>query len=32
MHGHPVADRGVIPQAVLRAWYDAHPDTLAQAG
>ncbi|ARF83250.1 Lsr2 family protein [Kitasatospora aureofaciens] len=32
LHGHPVADRGVIPQAVLRAWYDAHPDTLAQAG
>ncbi|GAA2121340.1 hypothetical protein GCM10009759_70940 [Kitasatospora saccharophila] len=31
-NGHTVADRGVIPQAVLRAWYDAHPDTLAQAG
>ncbi|GAA1233843.1 hypothetical protein GCM10009665_25140 [Kitasatospora nipponensis] len=31
-HGHTVADRGVIPQTVLRAWYDAHPDTLAQAG
>ncbi|MFI9365976.1 histone-like nucleoid-structuring protein Lsr2 [Kitasatospora sp. NPDC053057] len=30
-HGHPVADRGVIPQTVLRAWYDAHPDALAQA-
>ncbi|MEE1783075.1 hypothetical protein PUR71_09115 [Streptomyces sp. SP17BM10] len=30
--GHTVADRGVIPQAVLRAWYDAHPHSLAQAG
>ncbi len=30
--GHQVADRGVIPQTVLRAWHAAHPDTLAQAG
>ncbi|MEU3495356.1 histone-like nucleoid-structuring protein Lsr2 [Kitasatospora cineracea] len=30
--GHTVADRGVIPQAVLRAWYDTHPHPLAQAG
>lgn len=27
--GTPVADRGVIPQTVLRDWYAAHPDTLA---
>ncbi|MFF4344282.1 histone-like nucleoid-structuring protein Lsr2 [Kitasatospora sp. NPDC001540] len=31
-HGHAVADRGVIPQAVLRAWREAHADSLAQAG
>ncbi|MER5642330.1 histone-like nucleoid-structuring protein Lsr2 [Kitasatospora sp. NPDC002227] len=30
--GHTVADRGVIPQAVLRAWHEAHADSLAQAG
>ncbi|MFD0260139.1 histone-like nucleoid-structuring protein Lsr2 [Kitasatospora indigofera] len=30
--GHQVADRGVIPQTVLRAWHAAHPDTLRQAG
>ncbi|MET9183115.1 hypothetical protein ABZX88_33640 [Kitasatospora aureofaciens] len=28
-HGRQVADRGVIPQTVLRDWYAAHPDTLA---
>lgn len=28
-HGRPVADRGVIPQGVLRDWYAAHPDALA---
>jgi hypothetical protein len=30
-HGHSVADRGVIPQSVLRAWFATHPETLAQA-
>ncbi|MFJ9777140.1 hypothetical protein ACIRVF_38895 [Kitasatospora sp. NPDC101157] len=28
-NGRPVADRGVIPQQVLRDWYAAHPDALA---
>ncbi|WP_327071923.1 Lsr2 family DNA-binding protein [Kitasatospora sp. NBC_01302] len=28
-NGRPVADRGSIPQTVLRDWYAAHPDTLA---
>ncbi|MGW4651343.1 Lsr2 family DNA-binding protein [Kitasatospora sp. NPDC004289] len=30
--GHQVADRGVISQDVLRAWYATHPSTLRQAG
>ena len=30
--GHQVADRGVISQDVLRAWYAAHPGELRQAG
>ncbi|MDH6107907.1 hypothetical protein P3T36_006366 [Kitasatospora sp. MAP12-15] len=28
-HGYQVADRGVIPQGILRDWYAAHPDALA---